>query len=61
MTPAGRYLTDPELHVFGRTVPSPTGSRQARINARVGDRYLRLSPSIFNDQADVGRVVEALA
>jgi len=35
--------------------------RRARINARVGDRYLRLSPSIFNDQADVTRVVEALA
>ncbi len=35
--------------------------RQARINARVGDRYLRLSPSVFNDQADVDRVIEALS
>ena len=35
--------------------------KRARINARVGPRYLRISPSIFNGLDDAGRLVEALS
>ncbi len=34
--------------------------RRARVNARVGPRYLRISPSVFNDLDDAERLVEAL-
>ncbi len=34
--------------------------KRARINARVGPRYLRISPSVFNGLDDAGRLVEAL-
>lgn len=33
----------------------------ARINARLGSHFLRLSPSVFNDLGDVERLLEALA
>lgn len=60
VTPPG--TTSPILSfTFPTEWPVADRLRRARINARVGDRYLRLSPSIFNDQADVTRVVEALA
>jgi len=60
VTPPGTTST-----ILSFTYPAdrPVAERlkRARINARVGHRYLRLSPSIFNDQADVGRVVDALS
>ena len=60
VTPAG--TTSPILSfTFAAGRPVADRLQRARINARVGDRYLRLSPSVFNDQADVGRVLEALA
>jgi selenocysteine lyase/cysteine desulfurase len=34
--------------------------RRARVNARVGRGYLRLSPSVFNAQDDVDGLVDAL-
>ena len=60
VTPPG--TTSPILS-FTYPADRPVAERlkQARINARVGQRYLRLSPSIFNDQADVSRVVDALS
>jgi len=60
VTPPG--TTSPILS-FTYPADRPVAERlkRARINARVGHRYLRLSPSIFNDQADVGRVVDALS
>ncbi len=35
--------------------------RAARINARVATHFVRFSPSVFNDMADIERVLEALA
>jgi selenocysteine lyase/cysteine desulfurase len=35
--------------------------REARINARVTEQFLRLSPSVFNDMSDVNKLLEALA
>jgi selenocysteine lyase/cysteine desulfurase len=60
VTPPG--TTSPILSfTFPAERPVADRLRQARINARVGDRFLRVSPSVFNDQADVHRVVEALS
>jgi len=59
VTPAG--TTSPILaFTFPAERPVAERLKRARINARVGDRYIRLSPSVFNDQADVVRVIEAL-
>jgi len=33
----------------------------ARINARLSPQFLRLSPSVFNDLADIDRLLEALS
>lgn len=35
--------------------------QKARINVRLGRNYLRVSPSVYNDLADVDRLLEALA
>jgi selenocysteine lyase/cysteine desulfurase len=35
--------------------------RQANINVRVGANFIRLSPSVYNDMADVERLLAALA
>jgi selenocysteine lyase/cysteine desulfurase len=35
--------------------------KHARINARVGRHFIRLSPSVFNDMADVDRLLDALS
>lgn len=60
VTPAG--TTSPILSfTFAAERPVARQLERARINARVGERYLRLSPSVFNDQEDVGRVLQALA
>jgi selenocysteine lyase/cysteine desulfurase len=34
---------------------------RAKVNVRVADRYMRVSPSVFNDMSDVERLLEALA
>jgi len=60
VTPRG--TTSPILSfTFPAERPVAERLRQARVNARVGDRYLRVSPSVFNDEADVHRVIEALS
>jgi|HubBroStandDraft_1064217.scaffolds.fasta_scaffold08325_1 selenocysteine lyase/cysteine desulfurase len=33
----------------------------AQVNVRVADRYMRISPSVFNDMGDIDRLLEALA
>jgi selenocysteine lyase/cysteine desulfurase len=35
--------------------------QKARINVRLGRNYVRVSPSVYNDLADVDRLLEALA
>ena len=35
--------------------------KRARINARVGRHFFRLSPSVFNDMRDIDRLLDALA
>jgi selenocysteine lyase/cysteine desulfurase len=34
--------------------------KRARVNARIGQHFIRLSPSVFNDMADIDRLLEAL-
>lgn len=59
VTPPG--TTSPILSfTFPAGMPVADRLQRAGINARVGNRYLRLSPSVFNDPADAGRVIEAL-
>jgi selenocysteine lyase/cysteine desulfurase len=59
VTPPG--ATSPILSfTFPAGLPVAERLQRAGINARVGNRYLRLSPSVFNDPADVNRVIEAL-
>lgn len=33
---------------------------KARVNVRVSDRFIRISPSVFNDMADIDRLLETL-
>lgn len=33
---------------------------KAQVNARVSERYVRISPSVFNDMSDIDRLLEAL-
>jgi selenocysteine lyase/cysteine desulfurase len=35
--------------------------KKARLNARVGAHFIRLSPSVFNDMADVDRLLDAVS
>jgi selenocysteine lyase/cysteine desulfurase len=35
--------------------------RKANINVRVGANFIRLSPSVYNDMADIDRLLGALA
>lgn len=35
--------------------------RKAGVNARVSQRYIRISPSVFNDMNDIEKLLEALA
>jgi selenocysteine lyase/cysteine desulfurase len=35
--------------------------QRARINVRVGQHFIRLSPSVFNDMGDIDRLLDALA
>ena len=60
-------MTPPEsrsaLITFGCTDGQAVSARLqgAHINARVGRRFLRLSPSVFNDLGDIDRLLEALS
>ena len=38
----------------------PTKLERARVNVRLGDSWMRVSPSIYNDMSDVDRLLEAL-
>lgn len=35
--------------------------QKASVNARVSQRYIRVSPSVFNDMKDIDKLLEALA
>jgi selenocysteine lyase/cysteine desulfurase len=35
--------------------------QKAKVNARVSQRYIRVSPSVFNDMKDIDKLLEALA
>jgi len=35
--------------------------QEASVNARVSQRYIRISPSVFNDMKDIDRLLDALA
>ena len=39
----------------------PAKLERARVNVRLGDSWMRVSPSIYNDMGDVDRLLEALA
>jgi selenocysteine lyase/cysteine desulfurase len=60
-------LTPPESTsaLVSFAVKDPDSVRQrlqkARVDARVSERYIRVSPSVFNDMNDVDRLLEALA
>jgi selenocysteine lyase/cysteine desulfurase len=60
-------LTPPESTsaLISFVVKDPATVRQrlqkAKVNARVSDRYLRASPSIFNDVQDVDKLLQALS
>jgi selenocysteine lyase/cysteine desulfurase len=34
---------------------------KASVNARVAQRFIRISPSVFNDMKDIDRLLEALS
>lgn len=38
----------------------PSKLAKARVNVRIGDSWMRVSPSIYNDMNDVDRLLEAL-
>ena len=60
-------LTPPDnksaLITFAMKEAGPVQERlkRARINARIGRHFIRLSPSVFNDLADIDRLLEALS
>jgi len=47
------------------SVKDPAAVRErlarAKVNVRVSHRYIRISPSVFNEMADIDRLLEALA
>jgi selenocysteine lyase/cysteine desulfurase len=60
-------LTPPEstsaLVTFAVKDYKPVKERlqKAGVNARVSERYIRISPSVFNDMNDIDKLLEALA
>ena len=46
---------------FRNRAPVVEKLRKANIDARVGNNFMRLSPSVYNDMADVERLLGALA
>ena len=60
VTPAGTrsaLLT----FTFKDRAPVVERLRKANVNARVGNNFIRLSPSVYNDMADIDRLLGALA
>ena len=59
-------LTPPESTsaIISFVVRNPDEVRKrlskAQVNARVSERYIRISPSVFNDISDIDRLLEAL-
>ena len=39
---------------------APAKLARARVNVRIGDNWMRVSPSIYNDMDDVDRLIEAI-
>ena len=62
-TPATPEGTTSPLITFATKDGSAVAKKlqRARVNARVADYWIRLSPSVFNDMADVDRLLEALS
>lgn len=60
LTPAGSRSA---LVSFAVKDAGPVQERlkEAKVNARVGDHFIRLSPSVFNDMSDIDRLLEALS
>lgn len=60
LTPA-----ESESALVSFAVKDPKSVRQrlqnANVNARVSERYIRVSPSVFNDMQDIEKLLEALA
>ena len=60
-------LTPPESTsaIISFVVRNPEEVRKrlanAQVNVRVSDRYIRVSPSIFNDLTDIDRLLAALS
>lgn len=60
MTPAGTksalitFLVKDRQPVFERL-------QKANINVRLGDHFMRISPSVYNDLRDIERLLEALS
>ena len=46
---------------FKERAPVVDRLRRANVNARVGANFIRLSPSVYNDMADIDRLLAALA
>ena len=40
---------------------TPQKLARARVNVRIADHWMRVSPSVYNDMADIDRLLEALA
>ena len=42
------------------TAPYASRLKQANVNVRVGERFIRVSPSVYNDMSDIERFLEAV-
>jgi selenocysteine lyase/cysteine desulfurase len=62
-TPLTPVESTSALVSFSVKDPEPVRQRlqKASVNARVSERYIRVSPSVFNDMNDIDRLLEALA
>jgi selenocysteine lyase/cysteine desulfurase len=60
-------VTPPGTHsalitfTFKDRAPVVERLRKANVDARVGRNFIRLSPSVYNDMADIERLLGALA
>jgi selenocysteine lyase/cysteine desulfurase len=43
------------------TAPYADRLKKANVNVRIGRHFIRLSPSVFNDMADIDRLLEAVS
>ena len=60
MTPAGTRSALITF-TFKDRAPVVEKLRKANVNVRVGQNFIRLSPSVYNDMGDVDRLLGALA